>query len=473
MLKQPKGFGACFIAASSDTLSFYGVMSSILMLLLTVFHQSSARGYEFYGQLTAIGFVTPVLGGALADRLYRRTPATLVGLIFILLGSLCCTMMKLNALMWGFSFMMIGVGLMKSNNMTLVGMLYPSFSKEKEKGITLVYMGMNAGAVLGPLAAAILSYLTQAYQVFFIFTAAIFVVPIILLIFRYRYLCALESRNANPQNKVIPTPVFLAISVAVVGIAQKMLVHPLLFNFIFGAGLVMAGLYIVKIVYHNIPTERKKIFFILILCFFNIFYYVCSIQMSGALLLFSLLYSNGILKFNLPMQWLTSIEPLSIIIMIPLILRWSKNKISHAENIDLTLRKFFLSLLSAGIAYLFFYLASRHLTHPGFFIVTVLIGIILIGFGELTSTPPLYNAISNLTEEKYRGFFMGLTWFIIAVASYFSSMVAMVMVGNEDGPKSLGEYPKLFMAFAVMALIAAAVFRLVLPRVRRLVALPG
>lgn len=167
------------------------------------------------------------------------------------------------------------------------------------------------------------------------------------------------------------------------------------------------------------------------------------------------------------MQWLSALQPLAILLMSPLILRWGRKNVSHDAKIDLTLRKFFWSLITASVAYFLFYIASKYSMEPIVFVSLLLIGIILIGFGEMVTMPSLFNAVSNLAEGKDRGFFMGLVWLLIAVASYLSSILAMIMVGNANGPASLSAYPRFFMSFAIMALLVGVIFKLIMPQIRK------
>jgi proton-dependent oligopeptide transporter, POT family len=469
MLKQPKGFAACFTSELSDRMSFYGLASCIMILLMTSFHQTAAESYLFYGELTGLGFITPVMGGILADRLYRRLPSVILGLLFILIGNVCLILPHFETLLWGMAFMIMGIGLMKPNDLSLVAMLYPPFSAAKEKGITFFYLGMNCGAILGPFILGIIFYFTHRYHLFFGLTALFLLGALFLFKRNYHHFVAIEKVHHVARTKELSTPLFILLSLLLVGLIYTLLKTHQFFNGFFIFMLVGVAVYITHLGVKMTREERRNMFFVLMLCFFSIFYFACSTQTGGALVLFSQIYSKHA-GIHFPPEWAASIEPLSIIFLSPLLIRFANRQQGSHFNVNIILWKVAISLGVTSLAYVLFYIGS---ITPGFVAVpiTVILGNILIGLGELLITTTLFSTIANFIGEKHRGFFMSLYMLSVAISSYLGSLLAMIMVGRHVGSSDLQDYPHLFLAFAFIAAVITVLSVCLMPVLRRLVSL--
>ncbi len=467
MFKQPQGFNACFTSEMADRLAFYGLVSCIIILLTTTFGKSSDFSYKFYGELTGLGFITPVLGGILADRYYHRLPAVIIGLLFIVVGNICIIPMHFQLMLFGIACIVIGIGLMKPNDVSLVGMLYPPMSTAKEKGITIFYLGMNTGAILGPFILGLAFYFMHEYRIFFIFTVFILLMALLLFYKHYQSFKRISQPKQDLRKHVFSTPGFVCLALTLAGLTYFILRDIQVFNGVFGTMLIFVVLYLAYLLYQSQQQERMNITFVLILCFFSIAYFASSVQTSGALVIFSQLYAAKHLRMHLPVEWVASIEPLSIIFLGPLLIRFTAKRQGSRVNININIMlwKIAIALFVTGIAYFLFYMATCFLNF-GFVFTMIVLGNILIGLGELLITTTLFSTISNFISEKHRGFFMSLYMLSIAISSYLGSLLTALVVGTDKGTSSLSNYPHLFLAFASITLGVGVFFMVVMPQLR-------
>ena len=106
-----------------------------------------------YGYYTGLVYLTPLIGGMIADKLTGFKKAILWGALIMTLGhaSMALEGISANFFYLGLALMILGNGMFKPNISSMVGNLYPDTSSKKDAGYTIFYMGINAGAFLGML----------------------------------------------------------------------------------------------------------------------------------------------------------------------------------------------------------------------------------------------------------------------------------------------------------------------------------
>ena len=166
LLGHPRGLFLLFTTEMWERMSFYG-MRALLVLYLTDatrggFGWSKGEALSLYGWYTGLVYVTPLLGGWLADRVLGQRRAVVIGGVLMMIGHFLMAVPDLpESFLFGvprvvplylaLGFIMAGNGLFKPNISVLVGQLYPVGDARRDSGFTLFYMGINLGALLGAL----------------------------------------------------------------------------------------------------------------------------------------------------------------------------------------------------------------------------------------------------------------------------------------------------------------------------------
>ncbi|MBL0330127.1 MAG: peptide MFS transporter [Bacteroidetes bacterium] len=148
---HPKGLPFLFFAEMWERFGYYlmiGIFTLYLKDTVDGFSMTEAEASDLYGTFIAFVFLTPFVGGLLADRVlgYRKS-ITIGGLM---MGAGYCLMSIHNLPMLYISMLLVilGNGFFKPNISTLLGNLYnePKYKAKKDAGYSIFYMGINIGA---------------------------------------------------------------------------------------------------------------------------------------------------------------------------------------------------------------------------------------------------------------------------------------------------------------------------------------
>jgi POT family proton-dependent oligopeptide transporter len=155
---HPSGLFVLFFTEMWERFSYYG-MRAILVLFLTSSIMNEGWGWEradaleLYALYTGLVYLTPLIGGILADKYFGYRNATVLGALIMALGhgSMALEFFSDSFFFLGIALLIIGNGLFKPNISSIVGQLYKDDDIRKDGGYTIFYMGINCGAFLGIL----------------------------------------------------------------------------------------------------------------------------------------------------------------------------------------------------------------------------------------------------------------------------------------------------------------------------------
>lgn len=154
VLGHPAGLFVLFFTEMWERFSYYG-MRALLVLFLTSsiatggWEWSKAEALSLYGTYTMGVYLTPVLGGLIADRLLGYRWAVILGALIMTLGHASMAVETPTFLYIGLGCLMVGNGLFKPNMTSIVSKIYKDFPEKKDGAYSIFYMGVNAGAFLG------------------------------------------------------------------------------------------------------------------------------------------------------------------------------------------------------------------------------------------------------------------------------------------------------------------------------------
>ncbi|MCF8715445.1 peptide MFS transporter [Joostella atrarenae] len=158
VLGHPSGLFVLFFTEMWERFSYYG-MRALLVLFLTSSLLDAGWGWErgdallLYGWYTSLVYVTPIIGGFIADKFLGYRNAVVLGAFIMTLGHASMALEGFSNYFFyiGLLGLILGNGLFKPNISSMVGQLYKNQGKEKDAGYTIFYMGINAGSFLGIL----------------------------------------------------------------------------------------------------------------------------------------------------------------------------------------------------------------------------------------------------------------------------------------------------------------------------------
>jgi POT family proton-dependent oligopeptide transporter len=153
---HPPSLFILFFTEMWERFSYYG-MRALLVLFLTSSLMDGGWGWErkealqLYGWYTGLVYITPILGGLIADKLLGYRRAVILGALIMTIGHASMALDTPVFFYIGLTCLIIGNGLFKPNISSIVGQLYTKNPEKKDAAYTIFYMGINAGAFLGIL----------------------------------------------------------------------------------------------------------------------------------------------------------------------------------------------------------------------------------------------------------------------------------------------------------------------------------
>ncbi|HEV2764476.1 MAG TPA: peptide MFS transporter, partial [Pyrinomonadaceae bacterium] len=204
--KHPKGLYVLFATEMWERFSFYSMLAMFTLYLrdgTEGFGWTAAQATSLYANYLMFVYLSPLVGGFIADRFtgYRR--AVMIGGLFFIAGHLLLSFSSLAAVYAALTCLVIGNGFFKPNVSTMVGNLYPEGSHLKDRAYNIFYMGINIGAFLAPLVAGWVRAKFGFHPAFAV--AAGGMVISVWILFQFKKHIQEPARNKNAPATASPT----------------------------------------------------------------------------------------------------------------------------------------------------------------------------------------------------------------------------------------------------------------------------
>ncbi|XRK15862.1 POT family proton-dependent oligopeptide transporter [Elusimicrobium posterum] len=384
--------------------------------LLMLFMISPVLGFtdkfaaRIYGVFGAFVYLTPVMGGFMADKYLGKRLSIIIGAILMICGQFTLASYSFLpptiALTVGLVLIVLGNGFFKPNISSIIGDLYEPDDPRKDSGFTIFYMGINVGAFLAPI---ICSYLGEK------------------IAFKYGFLAA-------GIGMCIGLSWFLWVQKHHLGEVGKL---PAIEQNKNDAGV-------------NEPLtkeEKDRILAIFIFTFFSIFFWAFYEQAGSSLTLFAERSTNRmIFGWEMPAGYFQAVPALFVVMLAP-VFAWLWRKMG--DNEISTPAKFAWGLALLGVGYIIIAVAAYIYESTGTVVSIFWLSALYFMhvLGELCISPVGLSMITKLSPAKYVSIFMGV-WF---ASDFFGGLFGGFFAGNYN-EMSLA---KLFSIPAATSLVCA------------------
>ena len=154
VLGHPSGLFVLFFTEMWERFSFYGMRALLVLFLVSAlgiggWDWPRENALALYGTYLALLYLTPIIGGQLADRYLGYRKAIIIGALIMTLGHASMAIETQFFLYLGLFLLVIGTGFFKPNMTSFISILYKDHPEKKDGAYTIFYMGVNAGAFLG------------------------------------------------------------------------------------------------------------------------------------------------------------------------------------------------------------------------------------------------------------------------------------------------------------------------------------
>ena len=336
MFGHPRGLTLLFFTEMWERVSYYGMRAIFTLYMIQALAMSKKQASEIYGSYTGLVYLTPLIGGYVADRYWGNRKSILFGGLVMALGQL---LMFFSAssyqdkgiaipLMWaGLVSLMVGNGFFKPNISSMVGQLYPDGDRRKDAAFTIFYIGINLGAFIAPLVCGALGNTGNPADFKWGFLAACIGMIIGTILFQLdknKYVVAPDGR----QIGTVANKALLAEDATNEGMGMKQvgigiglfLVAALGFHFGLGfdwiGALIYSACVAMPLMVITDPglskIERDRIMVIFAAAFFVIFFWACFEQAGASLTFFADEQTNRTISGAIP-TWLVHIGSLGLL----------------------------------------------------------------------------------------------------------------------------------------------------------------
>lgn len=443
--RHPRGLYTLFFTEMWERLSYYG-MRALLILFMVAPKEKGGLGIDvavaaaIYGLYTAGVYLSALPGGWIADRLLGAQRSIWAGGILITIGHFTMAVPWRETFFLGLVFIVLGTGLLKPNISALVGSLYPEGGGRRDAGFTIFYMGINVGALLGPL---VCGWLAKEVGWHWGFAAAGFGMVIGLVQFGVtkRHLGGAGNEPPHRSNTVrrdwmlVSGSVTFGVLLLALALAGTFVINPVLFAK--GAAYVITLLALFYFAWVFVfggldSTETKRVAVVAILFVASALFWAGYEQAGSSLNLFAERYTTRViesLKLELPAAWFQSVPALYVIVFAPVVAKvWVMLDVGGIRP-SLPV-KFALALMLLAMGFVVVAFGSKRAlvagqVWPGWLMATYMLHV----WGELLLSPVGLSAVTKLSPARLVGQMMGV-WFL---AVSLGNLLAGLFAGEVSG----------------------------------------
>lgn len=477
--QHPRGLFICFATELWERFSYYGMRALLIFYLMQHFLFSEQESYLIYGAYTALVYMTPVLGGAIADRYLGARKAVTLGSVLLVMGHFGIAFeASVQVFYLSLALIIVGVGFLKTNASTLVGALYRPDDSRRDAGFTIFYMGINIGGAAAPL---LCGWLGQTYGWRYGFgLAGIGMLAGLFVFLRGQPLLG----HAEPPNAAwLREPVVARLSrealiyIATIGLVlmvwlimnRRDVVGPMLATFGMITGIVILYYAFARCT----PQERDRLLVCATLLVFTIAFWALYEQMGSSLNVFAdRMVDRHVLGYEIPAAMFQGLPSIFVILCAPLasslwLYLGRRNREPSAAV------KFVLAIVQVGLAFLVLSLGLG-LTEAGEKIALgwFVLNFFLLTSGELCLAPVGMSMVTRLSPKRIVGVMMGAFFLAYSASSFIAGRIARLTAqsisdrsaGNSTAMES---YAHVYTTLGCVALAAALLLWLLAPLLTR------
>lgn len=545
LLGHPVGLFLLFLVEMWERFSYYG-MRALLVLYLTspmtgmrkppegaVAGFNPGPGWSdndassLYGWYTGLAYLTPVLGGIIADKLIGTHRSMLAGGLLIMLGHIALAVSGMGTLgqsalgmsvfIGGLAVIVLGTGHFKPSVSVMVGQLYAPGDPRRDGAFSIFYMGINLGAFLCAFVCGTLGEKVGWHWGFGSAAVGMFLGLALYTFLRPVYLSGIGDSPSSPSltaksaasgasrwswsfvggGLAIAALVGVLFHLGVFGQFQQGMsnfvkdspkIATALGAALFSAAVLAAASFTLK----QRPEDRGPVASIFIFMFFNAFFWLAFEQAGSSMTLFTDRYTDTrIGSWEMPTSWFQSVNPAIIFVFAPVFAAlWTWLGKRHANPSQPV--KIALGLILLGIGFIVLVLGARTIgvTDAGKSTEAVtakaavwfLLGAYFFHtIGELCLSPTGLSYVTKAAPVKFVSLLMGI-WFVSSfIANLGGGLIAAQTERIERGeiklPWSLGSgtgsiQADFFFLFVVTSIVAGLIILVLTPLLKKLMRSP-
>ncbi|PKI17015.1 peptide MFS transporter [Colwellia sp. 12G3] len=426
---HPKGLFLLFGTEMWERFGYYG-MRALLVLYLIASTQDGGFGWtnqealRLYGFFTMAVYLTPVIGGWLADNYIGQRKAIIWGGIIFSLGYFTLGIpksmivgMEETVFYLGLALIIIGNGLFKANVSSLVGELYEDGDHRRDGAFTIFYMGINLGAFLAPITVGVLGETVNWHYGFILAGCGMLIGLTLQLTLANKYLGDIGVEPSAKRTK-----------------GEQKADAPLT------------------------PQDIDRMKVILIMSMFSVIFWAGFEQAGGLFTIYASDFTDRTLfGFEIAASSFQSLNAMFIILLAPFV---ASTWVKMGSNEPTSPKKFALAMLFLALG--FFVMLWATMVQGGDVAVKVSMLFLVFAYlfhtlGELCLSPIGLSMVTKLAPLKFTSLLMGIWFFFTALSNWLAAFIGS-FVG--EGEEMVNNAANIFMGVGIGALITGLIIYL-------------
>jgi POT family proton-dependent oligopeptide transporter len=426
---HPKGLFLLFGTEMWERFGYYG-MRALLVLYLIASTQDGGFGWtnqealRLYGFFTMAVYLTPVIGGWLADNYIGQRKAIIWGGLIFSLGYFTLGIpksmivgMEETVFYLGLALIIIGNGLFKANVSSLVGELYEDGDHRRDGAFTIFYMGINLGAFLAPITVGVLGETVNWHYGFILAGCGMLIGLTLQLTLANKYLGDIGVEPSAKRTK-----------------GEQVADAPLTSQ----------------------DIDRMKV--ILIMSMFSVIFWAGFEQAGGLFTIYASDFTDRtIFGFEIAASSFQSLNAMFIILLAPFV---ASTWVKMGSNEPTSPKKFALAMLFLALG--FFVMLWATMVQGGDVAVKVSMLFLVFAYlfhtlGELCLSPIGLSMVTKLAPLKFTSLLMGIWFFFTALSNWLAAFIGS-FVG--EGEEMVNNAANIFMGVGIGALITGLIIYL-------------
>ncbi|MGI6219688.1 MAG: peptide MFS transporter [Bacteroidaceae bacterium] len=485
---HPKGLYLLFVTEMWERFSYFGMRALFVLYMTKALLLSDKEASGIYGSYTGLVYLTPLLGGYIADRYWGNRRSITTGCLlmaagqFLMFFSASCFDSSILVdifgergfakwLMYcGLGLLILGNGFFKPNISTMVGDLYEPTDKRKDSAFTIFYMGINIGATIAPLWCGFVGDTDDPSDFKWGFLSAAIGMLIGLIVFKLlenKYLRTPDGRQIglkpeidnvhhdhSPEAEAAAAAAPRNSPLQIAGTAVGVLILFFLFSINYSSfgnpqiGLFEDADWIGSLIYSvciAMPIfiasdrsltklERTRIYVIYIVTFFVIFFWAAYEQAGSSLTLFAdRNIDRHIFGWEMPASYFQSVNAIFVVIFAPIMASlWSFLNTRKKE--PSSPMKQAIGLLILSLSYLFISIGVQGIDSSTKICMFWLIGLYFLHtIGELCLSPIGLSLVNKLAPARFASLLMGVWYLSTAASNKLAGLLAGLLPVDSAG----------------------------------------
>lgn len=433
---HPSGLYLLFTTEMWERFSYYGMRAIFTLYLTKALLFDKALTSAIYGDYTSLVYLTPLIGGFMADRYWGNRKSIIIGGVMMAIGQFLMFTSGLfytdptaatPIMLGGLLMLIIGNGFFKPNISTMVGQLYPEGDRRVDAAFTIFYMGINLGAFIAPLICGTIGDTGDPAAFKWGFLAACIGMVLSLIIFislKDKYIVTPDGQAiggkpkpaekheeaAGNQEGFGRIGLWLFILVALYVIFKGFAGLDIIGAFVFACTIAAPGYIITDPSLTKI--ERSRIWVIYIIAFFVIAFWAAFEQAGASLTFFAEEQTNrNLFGWEVPASLFQSVNPVLIVLLAPLFAAMWVN-LGKRDKEPASPFKQAIGLFLVALGYVIIAFVVKDLNPAAKVSMIWLFSLYAIHtMGELCLSPIGLSMVVKLAPIRYSSLLMGV-WFL-------------------------------------------------------------